>query len=390
MTLAASSVVIAVTATELALSLLRPPNPHFLIHPPDLEVTFQPDPEAFPGVVGDSVFRTNSLGLRGDEWTGEAEVSILVLGGSTAECLILDQDEAWPQLVQRKLGREGGPTVWVGNGGKSGKNTRSQLLHVEHLPPQLPGLRGIVLLLGANDLLLRLRQGEAYDPTFFEREGSIRSQVRLAFHRVPEAFWHSIFDPDRPWFKHTGLWRTARDAKQALESRHAGPGPGTILVQERRGRGEIEARRKRQEARPLVDALPDLGPALGEYRRNLERIVDLAQGHGVELLMLTQPSIWRPDLPPELDRLLWLGHGEGGVYYTSRALAEGIARYNRVMLEVCADRRVECLDLAAMLPKDDTVFYDDVHFNEAGAERVAAAVAERLRRSSLFAAGERR
>lgn len=60
------------------------------------------------------------------------------------------------------------------------------------------------------------------------------------------------------------------------------------------------------------------------------------------------------------------------------------------MLEVCADRRVECLDLAAMLPKDDTVFYDDVHFNEAGAERVAAAVAERLRRSSLFAAGERR
>jgi len=43
-------------------------------------------------------------------------------------------------------------------------------------------------------------------------------------------------------------------------------------------------------------------------------------------------------------------------------------------LRICQERRVECLDLAPLLEKDTTVFYDDVHFNESGARKVAQAV----------------
>jgi len=34
------------------------------------------------------------------------------------------------------------------------------------------------------------------------------------------------------------------------------------------------------------------------------------------------------------------------------------------------------LDLASLLQKDTTVFYDDVHFNESGAEKVSNIIAQ--------------
>jgi hypothetical protein len=45
---------------------------------------------------------------------------------------------------------------------------------------------------------------------------------------------------------------------------------------------------------------------------------------------------------------------------------------------VCRERGLECVDLAAKLPRDTSVFYDDCHFNESGARRVAEVLAEHL------------
>ena len=39
---------------------------------------------------------------------------------------------------------------------------------------------------------------------------------------------------------------------------------------------------------------------------------------------------------------------------------------------------MECIDLAKTLPKDTTVFYDDVHFNENGAHQMVQIVADYL------------
>ena len=72
------------------------------------------------------------------------------------------------------------------------------------------------------------------------------------------------------------------------------------------------------------------------------------------------------------------------VYYTVRALNEGMTGYNAALLQVCKDRGVECIDLASLLPKDLTTFYDDEHFNENGAARVAEIVAEYLRENTTF------
>lgn len=101
---------------------------------------------------------------------------------------------------------------------------------------------------------------------------------------------------------------------------------------------------------------------------------------------MTQPAMWRADLTEPLLNLLWMGGvgdfqtGKGHEYYTPAALASALDSYNATLLEVCRQTSVECIDLAAMLPKDETTFYDDVHFNETGSRRVAQVVADYLLR----------
>jgi lysophospholipase L1-like esterase len=63
---------------------------------------------------------------------------------------------------------------------------------------------------------------------------------------------------------------------------------------------------------------------------------------------------------------------------TPAAQAQALEKLNKRLLETCARRALICVDLESRIPRTLEYFYDSVHFNEAGAERVAASVAESL------------
>jgi hypothetical protein len=84
---------------------------------------------------------------------------------------------------------------------------------------------------------------------------------------------------------------------------------------------------------------------------------------------------------------LWFGWGPGFTYfYSIEALIGGMAAYNNQLLTTCDERQVECVDLATALPKDMTVFYDDVHFNESGAKEVSRVLTDYLLAQPPFTA----
>jgi hypothetical protein len=90
--------------------------------------------------------------------------------------------------------------------------------------------------------------------------------------------------------------------------------------------------------------------------------------------------MWKPNMSKELDALLWLGgigdfqNENGKVYYSAEALEKGMDQYNNTLLAVCRERQVECIDLSSILEKDTTVFFDDDHYNESGAQKVSRAL----------------
>ena len=92
--------------------------------------------------------------------------------------------------------------------------------------------------------------------------------------------------------------------------------------------------------------------------------------------MLTQPTLYQNNLSKELDALLW--EHVGGSAYTTEILEEIMLAYNQTLIEVCKEEGVPYIDIASILPKDKSVFYDDCHFNISGCEMVSEIVFEKI------------
>lgn len=102
-------------------------------------------------------------------------------------------------------------------------------------------------------------------------------------------------------------------------------------------------------------------------------------------MLLTQPTLFHKDMPPELEDILYqwsmpLDAKSAADYtaYSPEALETIMESYNRVLKDVCRERDVACIDLAAMLPKDETVYYSDCHFNNSGCAKIAAILRDDL------------
>lgn len=368
--LLAVSIGVALLVAEFILRSVYPYShlEGYYIWPPHLHRVFQPVAELMPGVSGDSRFIVNGQGVRGDEMSPSNTYRILAIGGSTTECLYLDQAETWPYLLQRNLNESlPGQSVWVGNAGVSGRTTRHHVVAVRHLSFKQAGIDAVIMMPGINDLSIRLSQGDQYDPDYMNRPGAEKEMIDRTFAPSMETL------AGEPFYKRTALVGALRPLREMMYSR--------LQREDTSGRVYALRRQYRQAASEIRDEMPDLTSALAEYSANINTIIDEAKAKPIRLIFLTQPTMWRADLSQRERDLLWFGgvgdfqKQPGMPYYSVEALAEGMSAYNTALIGICGARGIECIDLASTLPKDTTVLYDDAHFNESGAAQVAAAIA---------------
>jgi hypothetical protein len=391
--LAAAALVGAGLLAELALRLfIRPPQIYSVLLP-GMRRTWEADPRFSHGIEGPAHYEVNEEGIRGRPFGADsAEYRILLVGGSTTECSPLDEPETWGAIAARELGHtRDGRAIWVGNVGRSGLTARDHAVTVKYLLRQYPRIDLVVVLVGVNDLTVALRPAGAYTlPKPITDPEAERRQIRSTFMLAPGGFHEPatstlLFDGS-PWYKSTALYQLVKRAwlRHYARSRN--------LVQDASGSIYSVWREHRRTSPALLPDLPDLTDALVEYRRNLDATVEFAREGGADLVFLTQPTLWKPEITPAEEALLWLGgtgafqEEPGHAYYAVPALAEGMGQYNRALLEVCAEAGLQCLDLAATIPADTSVFYDDVHFTETGSAAVGHLLASHLRatRPDLF------
>lgn len=381
--------ILGVVASEIGLRFLVPGTSDYYVLFPNMKKVFRPTPTIMPGVQGDAHYVINEHGIRARDFGPDGtEYRILAIGGSTTENLYLDEPETWTYLVQEMLGpTRSGKNVWIGNLGRSGLTARSHVVEVKHLTKQYPGIDAIMILAGANDLTLALAKGENYiaPPPITEPEAE-QEEIRKAFLMAPDKLHNPgtnyLLADDAPWYKSTALYQLVKRAKQGMTARVA---DSDGLIQDDHGQTYVGWRQHRKEASKILVNSPDLNAALEEYRRNLHAIVDLSERYATRLIFMTQPALWKANLTDAEKDLLWMGGTgkfqtePGQAYYSVALLAEIMDKFNDALLHVCQSRTVECIDLASSIPRNATMFYDDLHFTEAGSRMVAEEIVNYLR-----------
>jgi lysophospholipase L1-like esterase len=357
----AVTALLALVACELGLRACAPPEA-FRIWTPNVAAVFTPRPDVLPGISGPSRFRVDPLGFRSDGRRNAEEPALLALGGSTTECLYLDQTEAWPALLEAELRARSPRGAWVANAGRSGRTTRDHVTQVRHLLAQHDFER-VLLLTGVNDLCTWLATGTV-------PEASAPDDLARAFDVVPRAL------AGGPWWKRTAAWHLARRARERWSP--------AALAQDPEGDVYVRWRAHRQAAPRVRTELPEMTAVLAAFAAELRAIDALCRAAGSELVLVTQPALWSAELAPEHEALLWMGgvgafqSAPGCEFYAPAALAAGLRRFDAELTAVAAERGRVLLDLASELDGDPRCFYDDVHFNEAGARRVADFLAREL------------
>ena len=363
-------------ALEVAARLVLPDQ--YFVWRPNLRRVNETTDEFMHGVWGPTTFTINAHGMRGEPYDRDYRYRILAIGGSTTICGLLDDKKAWPRVVQEIVNEQAGPkTLFVGNVGRPGHTIINHVVQAEKLLAQHEDIDAVLILAGVNDLIFRLNfvRRRLFD---IKRDTKPDPPARhdRDFNVIPARI-------DGPWYKGAGIasWLASRRFRAADAGGPVADAQGEMIVK------QMEFRRTTTR---FVDELPNLDRHIAAYGNKLSEIVDVAQASGVRPILLTQPSIWREGLPRDAERRLWFGGPplnqpqEDAEYFTVRALAEGLAKFNEKMLDVCRDREVECIDLDGVVAKESDVFVDDVHYTDRGSRRIAEIVAAHLLRNGAL------
>lgn len=286
----------------------------------------------------------NSLGFRGPEPPADFAdwLTLVAVGGSTTECFYLSDGRTWPERLAVRLQPEL-RKVWVNNAGLDGHSTFGHLLLTRQALVQLHP-KVILYLVGVNDMFTDA-------PRDLDRVAQ-NPLAALADHSELAATLLNLY-----------RWRRT----QRFEDLGAMPKPVALRDRPRHPVPPAVAARLWQEQ----------DRRLAAFRGRLERLVALDREHGIEPVLITQPTLLggvdaRTGIdtrPMEVE--LW-EKLDGALAWRL------LERYNDVTRQVGRERSVLTIDLARVMPKDSTFFYDFFHFTNAGADRVGAIVHDAL------------
>jgi lysophospholipase L1-like esterase len=308
---------------------------------PNTHALFKPDPDLYTGASFPVHYTTSSLGIRGPELPatrGEA-YRLLCVGGSTTECLSIDDAKTWPALVGSALAT-GPARVWVGNVGISGFASHEHLRFARE-SELMEQVDAIVVLCGGNDLQSALVARSGGAPPFWRRSELFQWASTGQVHGfLPFMYDVGIFDPT------LSMLRQFREPR-----RHA----------------------------TFTDALPELGPALAAYASRIKEIAALARARSVVPVFATQPTLAAKSLPPDVEARCWHGWLDEGRtrFLTGGRYREAIDRTNETLLRASEGVGAGCVDLSPLNGREDC-FEDEFHFTETGARAVAELVSKWL------------
>ncbi|MGO9620531.1 MAG: SGNH/GDSL hydrolase family protein [Desulfobaccales bacterium] len=268
------------------------------------------------------------------------DLALVFLGGSTTECMFMDEENRFPYVVGAILEQQTGKRINSYNGGLSGNNSLHAIdLLVNKVIPLKP--RVVVFMENINDLSTLL-----YKKTYWSSNNVRAPLETLEKGKLLGKLLKELLIPQ--------LNEAYRNFK------------GSVFSQEE---DEFAQDRGRK---PAVDPA-GLAP---EFARNLEVFVDICRDRDITPVLMTQANrvTANPD-PVVAAYIAKCGRDTGMSYQDFKRLYD---LFNETIREVGRKKGVLVIDLALEVPPDKEHLYDLVHFNDAGSRYAAKIIAARL------------
>jgi lysophospholipase L1-like esterase len=276
------------------------------------------------------------------------DLTIVFLGGSTTETMYVAPETRFPYLVGRLLEQRTGLKINSFNAGRSGNNAMlSSAVMLGKLLPLHPDY--VVIMSNGTDLGVLSRFGTYWnDSSDFavvrpERRGVERGGSLVRDALIP------------------GIYRAYRRAALRVRTwRKPTPPPPLPAVPP----ASLETQR---------EEWPEWGR---DYGSALQQLIETARAWRVRSVIMTEPvEVSDPTA----------GQGEyraasrlDGGEFSAAGFADAHEYFNGIAREVAAESKAGLVDLMALGGWSRRELYDGMHFNDAGSQRAAAAIAEAL------------
>ena len=270
------------------------------------------------------------------------DLSLVFLGGSTTECLFVDEESRFPYLAGVILEEKTGKKINSYNSARSGNNSLNAIdILVNKVIPLKP--RVVVFMENINDLSTLL-----YEGTYWNKNSS-RSPVET----MNQTKWlgkllREICIPNLNYAYHNlndKLFSSRKDEFAAVRGRKL------HLDQARLAR---------------------------EFAMNLQTIVDICRIRGITPVLMTQAS--RITARPDRAVRNYFNHCLKGSGLSYRDLAAAYESFNETIRRVGRQNQVMVIDLAREIPANHTYIYDMVHLSDTGSKYAAKLIAAKLKK----------
>ena len=276
------------------------------------------------------------------------DLTIVFLGGSTTECVYVDEDNRFPYLTGRLLEGRTGLKVNSYNAGRSGNNTlhclNVLLNKVVNLKPDV-----VVLMENINDLAILM-----YDQTYWNDHPSrspliekpptfktVGKDLEQTFHLVRDLTFPNLYREVKRW------------------SPFGRPGKGD----------EFHGARGKE-------ITLDQDFLVREFSLNLQTFINICRAREITPVLMTQASRLTESPDPLIQKMMRSLEVSQGIAYAD--FKGAFDRLNQAIRDAGAKNRVPVIDLAREIPPVKENICDVAHFNDRGSRLVAARIAADL------------
>lgn len=357
-----SSLVFLIIA-EFALRMVKP-HDSFKPHFPNMEAPFQ-NPDILVGLDDSVVYTTNSLGLRNSEKDMDLPNRILVLGGSTTDCQVLNLDDVWTQVLQDSFAANGKP-ISVLNAGVSGLNSGHHLFQIKEYLQSFENISAVMILIGINDFTRCMFMRDQFKPALEDER-----LIRKAFSKFPRQYANK-------WYQRTELWCHIRHTKKIIHQRF-------FLNDANFRKEKYQEFARMHKTLPKTDLMKVPKACLDDFTENISEIIMECQLSSMPLIFLSQPTSFDKNRIGQDDGVVNIVNRKNqDTLYSLSALEEGMNAFNEELVTLCDRYNIPVIPLHKYMPKDKSIFYDHCHYHKAGSHAIADTIMKYLKQDQML------